>query len=53
MEDKIDGHSVRIALHKEAGVPSAVRDDGIRPIQLFTRWYGFSYTYPGCDIFER
>lgn len=22
-----------------------------RPIQMFTRWYGFAYTFPGCDIF--
>jgi hypothetical protein len=53
IEDKIDRHTVRISLDKGAGVPFAMREDGIRPIQLFTRWYGFSYTYPGCDIFER
>jgi hypothetical protein len=23
-----------------------------RPLQLFTRWYGFSYTFPGCEIFS-
>jgi hypothetical protein len=22
-----------------------------RPLQLFERWYGFSLTFPGCDIF--
>ena len=22
-----------------------------RPPQMFTRWYGFSLTYPGCEIF--
>lgn len=21
-----------------------------RPLQLFTRWYGFSFTFPGCEI---
>jgi len=21
-----------------------------RPHQMFTRWYGFAYTFPGCDI---
>lgn len=21
--------------------------------QIFTRWYGFSATFPGCDVFER
>ncbi len=23
-----------------------------RPMQLFTRWYGFSFTFPGCKIYE-
>jgi len=23
-----------------------------RPMQVFTRWYGFAYTFPGCGIFE-
>jgi hypothetical protein len=23
-----------------------------RPNQMFTRWYGFSYTFPNCDIYE-
>ena len=31
-------------------VPAAIWEDESRPFQLFTRWYGFSYTYPGCDI---
>jgi len=22
-----------------------------RLMQLFTRWYGFSYTFPGCEVF--
>lgn len=21
------------------------------PMQLFTRWYGFAYTFPGCEIY--
>ena len=23
-----------------------------RPLQNFTRWYGFALTFPGCDVFE-
>ena len=23
-----------------------------RPRQLFLRWYGFSYTFPGCEVYE-
>lgn len=24
-----------------------------RPMQLFTRWYGFSYTFPACEIYGK
>ena len=38
---------------REDRVPFATWvDDGTRPFQLFTRWYGFSFTYPGCEIAE-
>ena len=23
-----------------------------RPMQLFTRWYGFAYTFPNCEVYE-
>lgn len=23
-----------------------------RPLQLFLRWYGFSYTFPSCEVYE-
>ncbi len=23
-----------------------------RPLQLFTRWYGFAFTFPGCEVYE-
>jgi len=23
-----------------------------RPNQLFTRWYGFAYTFPGCEVYK-
>jgi hypothetical protein len=26
-------------------------DNGEVPMQLLTRWYGFSFTYPGCAIY--
>lgn len=25
-------------------------DDATRPTQLFSRWYGFSLTYPKCEV---
>ena len=34
------------------GVPKATwLDNGEVPMQLLTRWYGFSFTYPGCLIY--
>jgi hypothetical protein len=27
-------------------------DTGEQPMQLLSRWYGFSFTYPGCEIYE-
>ncbi len=23
-----------------------------RPMQLFARWYGFAFTFPGCEVYE-
>ena len=35
------------------GVPKATwLDNGEVPMQLLTRWYGFSFTYPGCKIYD-
>jgi hypothetical protein len=43
--------SLRVAL-SEARIPEAIWDDGSRPMQLFTRWYGFSLTFPGCELYS-
>lgn len=34
-------------VHDARGQPVKVQ----RPMQVFTRWYGFSYTFPGCEIY--
>jgi Protein of unknown function (DUF3179) len=50
--DEWDGRALRIEVG-EQGVPAATwSDDGSLPMQVFTRWYGFSFTYPGCEIFS-
>ena len=36
------------ALCDKDGVPQS----GDRPRQLFLRWYGFSYTFPSCEVYE-
>lgn len=34
-------------------VPRAVwLETGVKPMQLLTRWYGFSYIYPDCEVYE-
>ena len=55
-----DGDELRLAMNgTELGV---VRDGEVqvfdadasevsRPRQLFTRWYGFAFTFPGCSIY--
>lgn len=50
--DSWDGRTLRIEVGPD-GVPAAVWLDGTRPFQLFLRWYGFSYSYPGCEIHSR
>ena len=29
-----------------------VTETAARPIQMFTRWYGFAYTFPGCEVYQ-
>ena len=48
--DDWDGRPLRVHVDKKDGFPVALWDDGTRPFQVFTRWYGFSFTYPGCTI---
>ena len=47
----VDG-AVHHAIGEQDGVPVATWDDGSCPVQLFSRWYGFSLTFPQCDIFN-
>ena len=47
-----DGRTVRIERDALDGMPFATWvDDGEAPMQLLTRWYGFSFTYPNCEIY--
>jgi hypothetical protein len=51
IEDSWTEGALRVSIHPDSQVPYAVWQDGARPMQLFTRWYGFSYTYPQCEIY--
>lgn len=53
IEDEWNGRCLRIQRSALDGVPSACWvNSGEAPMQLLTRWYGFSFTYPACDIYE-
>ncbi len=48
------GRQLRIRRNALDGVPSATwLDTGEAPMQLLSRWYGFSFTYPDCEIYSR
>ncbi|MEE9384292.1 MAG: DUF3179 domain-containing (seleno)protein [Nannocystaceae bacterium] len=51
-EDDIAGRCLHVELSLEDRVPGARWGDGTRPMQLFTRWYGFSSTYPNCEVYS-
>jgi len=53
LEDTVEGRLVVIVNDKEAGVPVARwKDTNELPLQALMRWYGFSFTYPGCEIWR-
>lgn len=52
IDDELKGQPIKVQINKADSVPFAQFSNGTRPVQLFTRWYGFSYTFPGCEIYE-
>ena len=53
IEDDWMGRTLIVQRGAIDGVPRAKWADGNgRPMQLLTRWYGFSFTYPDCEIYE-
>jgi hypothetical protein len=44
-----DGSTVRDGVVYDRGGQRVSPD---RPLQIFTRWYGFALTFPGTSIFE-
>lgn len=52
IEDKWNTRILKVTINAMDGVPTARwRDCNELPMQLLTRWYGFSYAYPGCIIY--
>ena len=46
------GRKLNVRIDELDRTPVARWETGERPFQLLTRWYGFSYTFPDCEIFE-
>jgi hypothetical protein len=57
IHDRIDKFDIVIMLDEKDRAPIAYfsndKDNKEKPMQLFTRWYGFSLTYPNCDIYGK
>jgi hypothetical protein len=51
IRDRWGERELRVWIRDVDGIPTAEWTDGSLPLQLFTRWYGFSFTYPGCEIY--
>ncbi len=52
LEDDWDGRVLIVRRGRLDGVPFAIWEDGGQaPMQLLSRWYGFSFTYPQCEIY--
>jgi len=50
---QLGGRRLKISVSDDDNVPTADPLDGKeRPFQLYTRWYGFSFTFPDCEIYE-
>lgn len=52
IRDHFGERELHVFVRKIDRIPTATWEDGEQPFQLFTRWYGFSYTYPGCEIYS-
>jgi hypothetical protein len=50
--DRWLNRTLRVECNKNDGVPHAFwNDTNDQPMQLLTRWYGFAFTYPDCEIY--
>lgn len=53
LEDDWQGRILCVERGPIDKVPHAAwKDTGEQPMQLLTRWYGFAFTYPNCEIYD-
>lgn len=53
VQDDWSGRTLSVRVGDMDRIPCATWEDGTRPWQVFSRWYGFACTFPGCSIFTR
>ncbi|GGE07412.1 hypothetical protein GCM10011571_05840 [Marinithermofilum abyssi] len=58
IRDEFSGRPIQVQMDEEGAYPKAiytdVPDDGTsanQPMQLYCRWYGFSLTFTGCELY--
>lgn len=51
LKDPLDRRTLTIRIDDDDQVPVATWESGERPLQMFTRWYGFAYSYPNCEVY--
>ena len=54
IHDEFEGKNLQITIDPATRIPIGTwldNDFQTKPLQLFSRWYGFVYTYPNCEIF--
>lgn len=49
--DELGGALLTISADKDGKTFDAKQSDGTRPFQVWSRWYGFSASYPHCQLF--
>lgn len=55
IQDKMNGREIIIEIDDSSQVPVAryvTEADEEKPMQLFTRWYGFNLTYPEGEVYK-
>lgn len=50
--DDWNGRVLHVSVGPIDRVPVATWEDGARPFQLFSRWYGFVLTFPSCRVYN-
>ena len=52
VEDDWSGRTLSVRVGAVDRIPFAEWEDGSRPWQVFSRWYGFASSFPDCGVFS-